>query len=231
MLHWDTRPHDAGAAPWLGLSNADILALVSEHSGATVGIDAPFGWPSPFRAALEGWAAHGVWRSMELRALRYRQTDLSVHAAIGRLPLSVSTDLISVVAMRCAALLSEMADGGLVHRVGGAAAEVYPSATLRRWELDPTGYKRPDAQGAVRREALAADIRDRGGLSLSAATLTAVVGSDHCLDALICALAARARDLGLTTPPTDLPEELVAEEGWIELPVAGSLEQLAGVRD
>jgi hypothetical protein len=52
------------------------------------------------------------------------------------------------------------------------------------------------------------------------------VHSDDCLDALVCALVARAVDRRKTIPP---PHELAEEatvEGWIHLPDTGSLSAL-----
>lgn len=47
--------------------------------------------------------------------------------------------------------------------------------------------------------------------------------NDHCLDAWVAALVARARLLGLTVPIPKAHEETARREGWIMLPQADSL--------
>jgi hypothetical protein len=58
------------------------------------------------------------------------------------------------------------------------------------------------------------------------AMVEALHDSDDQLDALLCALLARAAELGRLQPIED-PAHAVTE-GWIRLPVAGSLSQLVG---
>jgi hypothetical protein len=79
-----------------------------------VGIDAPFGWPAAFVAMMArhhgalgdaaGGSVVGVpeWSPAQRDQLRFRRTDVVVRGALGRWPLSVSSDLIAIVAMRCA---------------------------------------------------------------------------------------------------------------------------------
>ncbi len=57
-------------------------------------------------------------------------------------------------------------------------------------------------------------------LHLSSEHEGACVDSDDCLDALICAIVARATERGLTEkPPSELRDE-AEREGWIQLPRA-----------
>lgn len=51
---------------------------------------------------------------------------------------------------------------------------------------------------------------------------------DDALDAVVCALLARAASLGLTAGPPDNFAARAATEGWIHLPPAGSLGRLTG---
>jgi hypothetical protein len=51
--------------------------------------------------------------------------------------------------------------------------------------------------------------------------------SDDALDAVLCALIARAAALGLTEPPPPDGLEPARVEGWIHLPRSGSLAQLS----
>ena len=52
------------------------------------------------------------------------------------------------------------------------------------------------------------------------------MASDDALDAVLCALIARAAALGLTVPPPDQDRERARAEGWIHLPRRGSLGEL-----
>ena len=51
-----------------------------------------------------------------------------------------------------------------------------------------------------------------------------LIDCDDCLDALVCALVARAAQLGRTIGPQD--ERLARLEGWIHLPEPDSLSRL-----
>ncbi len=57
-------------------------------------------------------------------------------------------------------------------------------------------------------------------LHLSSEHERACIDSDDCLDALVCAIVARAAERGLTEkPPPELKDE-AEREGWIHLPEA-----------
>jgi hypothetical protein len=53
------------------------------------------------------------------------------------------------------------------------------------------------------------------------------VASDHLLDALVAALVTRTTALGLTERPPPQLVEQARREGWIHVPVSGSLQRLA----
>jgi len=80
----------------------ETLLEFHERSDAT-GIDSPFGWPVPFEelVRLEGAWRSDPWSTEKRDALRFRLTDFRVRELTGRWPLSVSSDLIAVAAMRC----------------------------------------------------------------------------------------------------------------------------------
>ena len=221
-----------------GLDDADLHARIArvDAAGGMTGIDAPFAWPVPFREALDAHARDGSFpAAYRDPRLQFRATDLFV-AGIARRPLSVSTNLIGVTAMRCARLLHEVGlRRGAPVDPGGAdgIAEVYPAAALVAWGgraagLAPQGYKTgPDA--AAERARIVAALADRRWLHLPDAARDACAGSDHALDAVLAALAARAAQRALTHPPeTDEHRALAAVEGWIHVPLPGSLDRLAG---
>jgi predicted nuclease with RNAse H fold len=208
---------------------ADAVIVDAILGAEKAGIDCPLGWP---RAFVEFVAAHQAghvvvpqdvlgrdWR----RLLAYRVTDAAVREATGLIPLSVSADRIGHAAMRCAALLAQLAAAGRpADRSGaGVVVEVYPAASLRQWGLPYRGYK-----GSAN-----ADVRSRLVDALLTAAPWLTLGAyedvcrrvDHALDAVIAALAARAVALGLaTTPGTHLADAEV--EGWIALPTCALAE-------
>jgi len=213
----------------------DVLIVAAMRGGhrdlprpSKVAIDAPLGWPVDFVRALGGaipWPALGGSR----RRLERRATDHWVHGTATKLPLSVTTDRIAFAAMRAAGLLAHCAATGEevidVSGVTGLVCEAYPDPAIRRLGLWPPAAGARDSYKANAR-ALRASIMDRLGdaapwLRLSAAQREACIESDDCLDALVCALVARAAAKGLTVGP---PAELVREarsEGWIHLPAPG----------
>ncbi len=207
-----------------------------------VGIDAPFGWPESFMDAIAAYREAPAWPvglDNEIAALRLRRTDEAVHARAGKWPLSVSSDKIAGPAMRCAMLLTDIAQHRgreAVQRDGsGLCCEVYPDPALRHWTAGAAGslaaresYKGKDA--ADKRVALLGIIRDRLPLEDADGLLEAVALEDDHLDALICALVARAAELGGTIPPRTADErQRAAVEGWIHLPAA-NLPGLVGER-
>ncbi len=217
-----TLLHLAGRA-----TNTEIL----EHaSGATkVGIDAPFGWPEAFVRALSAHHAGRPWQhptdTDARRSLQRRRTDSHVHLRHGLVPLSVSSDRIAAPAMRCAWLLGQW---GIDDRSGGQRfAEVYPAAALKAWRFSARGYKGKKGAGA-RAEIVAGLLADLPSLCASQPRLPELCAEDdNVLDALICALIARAITLDLTEGPQaeDLPAAQV--EGWIHVPSPHSLKTLS----
>lgn len=206
----------------------DTLRAAIRAGHAKVAIDAPFGWPAPFVAALAAHERLEAWPEPS-GELEYRLTDRFVHTHARKLPLSVSTDRIAYCAMRCARLLSGLdapRDGS------GLVVEAYPDAALRCWlprwfEARPAPtYK--GAPSSERRERLVADLL--AGLderfSITPAWRAACVASDDCLDALLCALVARAAERGKTVGATDAQRPLALTEGWIHLPEPDSLSEL-----
>ena len=137
-----------------------------------------------------------------------------------RRPLSVSTDLIAVVAMRCAYLLDRLAAmGEPVDRAGaGKVIEAYPAPALTSWGLSATGYK--SKLGAARLPELLSQIEDAlGGLELPVQYRQAAESDHNCFDALVASLVARAAALRLTRPPeTGEEADRAAREGWLHLP-------------
>ena len=186
------------------------------------------------------------------RRLVLRRTDLNVISVTGlpldrdgvarrgKQPLSVTTDKLAYTAMRCARLLHAVArDGGEpVDRSGaGRIIEVYPDAALREWGLrpdewdetwPPLGYKGTKPEHRERRQTLvealgaAADVPS----ILSEEVAARCVKSDDDLDALASALVAYAAYRGRLQP---IPPEATEEariEGWIRLPLPGTLPDL-----
>lgn len=201
----------------VGVDDARALALIERADAC--GIDAPFGWPLPFvdmvRRHHEALGAGDEWTTDRRDALRFRRTDHLVRERLGRWPLSVSSDLIAIVAMRCVGLLDR---AGVVDRSGdGRVVEVYPALALACWGFGSRGYK-----SARNRDALA-DLAKKlfdacPWLKLADGFRERCARSDHAFDALVASLVARAAALGLTDRPG--AEDLAAAraEGWIAVP-------------
>ena len=208
-------------------SGLDDEALLEAVTGADkVGIDAPFGWPDEFVEAVVAHRDRASWpggteeQDLYRFRLSFRETDRKLIERGARRPLSVSTDLIGVVAMRCAYLLDRLAARGEpVDRAGsGKVIEAYPAPALLSWGLSATGYK--SKVGAARLPELLSRIEEGvGGITMSAEQRGAA-GADHNrFDALVCSLVARAAALGLTQPPEPGEQaDRATREGWIHVP-------------
>lgn len=210
----------------VGADDAEILDL--QRSCDAVGIDAPFGWPEPFTTFLASRGEDYVpeWKADHRDELRFRRTDFKVKELINKWPLSVSSDLISVPAMRCAGLLARL---GVEDFSGdGRVFEVYPAAALSRWGLLPSAtYK--GAKGASTRSLLVDQLRrETPWLQVDSRDLDGMRASDDAFDALVCALVARSAMMGLTEGPPNEDAEVARKEGWIHLPAHDSLERLGG---
>jgi hypothetical protein len=206
--------------------------LVSEirrvyEKGGRAGIDAPFGWPKPFLAAVNAWsdtAAPEPFKSdgPGYEPFRYRLTDLR-RVAEGDRPLSVSSDLIGITAMRTTRILAELLD---VDRSGltGPVLEVYPAAALRHWGLPHRSYK--GRKGLPRRIEIFKEINIAlgGRLQIGEELAAECVRGDHALDALIASLVVRAATLNRTSGPAHEDLDIAKEEGWIHVPECGPRE-------
>lgn len=194
-----------------------------------IGIDAPFGWPSSFVGAVSEYMRSLTWPAVGLSELRFRRTDAFIRARIGRWPLSVSSDLIAVPAIRAVRLLAQMAAGGeAIDRSGGGRfVETYPAAALSVWGFRSTGYKR--GKGAAARSELVVELirRTASWLVLEEEARNRCEASDDALDAVVAALVARAAATGRCEPIPPKDVGLAMQEGWIALPKIGSLDSLA----
>lgn len=142
--------------------------------------------------------------------------------------------------MRCARLLEEIGDrrGKRLDLTGDdRVVEIYPAAALSAWGatvdgFDPKGYKTgPEAK--TKRAALfdALVKATRGWLGMLDEAREACIKSDDVLDAFMAALATRAAQVGKTrNPETHAQRALAPVEGWIHVPLEGTLALLASIR-
>jgi predicted nuclease with RNAse H fold len=223
-----------GEARLVGLqsavSDSDILraALTADQ----VGIDCPFGWPESFYEFIsqhrEGGVKPQVGLGKEWREnLAFRATDLAIKQQWpGSSILSVSSDKLGRVAMRCAALLASMTAAGIdVDRSGmtGSVVEIYPAASLRAWNQLYSGYK---SNTGVLSGMVDDLVRQAPWLRLSEGHLELCRNVHDAFDAVIASLTARAAALGRATGPSQNQMVSARLEGWIRLPHAGSLADL-----
>jgi predicted nuclease with RNAse H fold len=208
VIRWEDRAarvEHLGA----GVDDDELRRLVADVD--KVGIDVPFGWPDAFVASVSAHHQMDARPGFASADLRLRRTDEFVWRKTRRQPLSVSADKLAVPAFRAARLLSEwQAD-----RTGtGRFVEVYPRAARARFELGRTRSIE--------------ELHERAPwLTLALDQEMACEQNDDCFDALIAALVARASALGLCEQIPDDLLEVAKREGWIALPIAGSLELLA----
>jgi predicted nuclease with RNAse H fold len=204
----------------VGQRDPQIIELILASDKA--GIDCPIGWPEPFVDFLNAYRAGDPVPPNDIaarRALAYRTTDLVLKAETGVLPLSVAADLIGHTAMRAAGILSELAARGCpVDRTGaGVVVEVYPAAALRIWQLYRPRYKGPGS-ASIRNDLVTELLAALPALRIGAAETALCRQSDDALDAVVCALIARAAALGQATVPTADQARVAATEGWIAVP-------------
>lgn len=214
----------------------DLVARMQavREDGGWVAIDAPFGFPTTFTAAVRDWDGHGQITTPDARDLIRRITDIRVaerqqeaKIAAGAKwfcwPLSAVVERITPTAIRCAGLLSSLEEGP-VDRVGlqSQVIEVYPIASLRLWGADTNHYKQDpdDSRKALRVLCARTGLAMPDGLSDVRPKVL-----DDVVDAFACALMARTAAMtnGRTGPDGFTTQELdvIDREGWIHLPPAG----------
>ena len=226
----------AGTVVFVGLAATDDVLVAAAVPSDMTAIDVPLGWPDAFVDAVvahhkgKAWPPSSVVPPLDRVPLRYRLTDRVVIAGGGR-PLSVSSDLIGVAAMRGARLQHRLLAAGVpVDRSGltGRVVEAYPAAALRAWGLASSGYKGRANAAACR--SLAGELSARCGQLGRAATAALEGCDDNGLDAFVCALVARAVLAGQTTRPAGEEVDVARREGWIHVPTAGVAEIGGGNR-
>jgi predicted nuclease with RNAse H fold len=231
VISWDDREATV-ASLCVGVDDDTITGLVARAD--KLGIDVPLGWPIAFAEAITEHSRGGSWPGSYLHAdttaVRYRATDLWVWKNLPmRPPLSVSTDRIALPAMRAAALLSRLPEH--VARDGsGVVVEVYPAAALTRWELASQGYKGKDKRLARQDLVIGLLAKTSRWLRISDAGADLCISSDDAFDALIACLVARAAAIGMVEEIPDADRAAAEREGWIAVPLGGSLAQLAAGR-
>ncbi|MGH2955669.1 MAG: DUF429 domain-containing protein, partial [Solirubrobacterales bacterium] len=208
-----------------GLDDGELLELIGDAE--KVAIDAPFGWPDDFVEAVTAHREHAGWpgnaedQDIYRFRLSFRLTDRNLIERGTRRPLSVSTDLIGVVAMRCAYLLDRLAARGEpVDRAGsGKVVETYPAPALSSWGISAVGYKARGASEGRLPQLLERLEGELGGLDLPEQQRRFATTDHNCFDALVASLVARAAGLGLTEPPEPGEQaDRAVREGWIHLP-------------
>ena len=204
----------------LDLNMDDQFIIESTRDAVKLGIDCALGWPIEFIEFLNRYSQNSFsqiagdmsWR----RRMAYRETDRAVREVTGRWPLSVSTDRLGLTAMRCAGLLSRLAEDGIeIDRTGaGKVVEIYPGASLRLWGFDTAGY-RTSADSRVK---LLESIRQTATWFEPGQFAELMIESCDAFDAVIANFATRSAQLGLSTRPAKEDSKKAEIEGWISLP-------------
>jgi len=203
----------------------DLVTAIAETAGNDWwAVDVPFGWPKQWGAFLVRHQRGATElpgasedRDRPWRSVARRRTDIEI---VGRdFPdarratpgFSVTFDKLGATAAAWAAVEWELSrtHNVTIDRSGVRddvkVCETYPAAAWRTWSL----HKNPSSIGSEGfRAALEGIIEPADGDWEM---------SGHDRDAVVCALVARARQLGLTRGPTSTQLEDALIEGWIHV--------------
>jgi len=196
------------------ISEATDDTIIEHATGAHgVGIDAPLGWPDAFVETITAHHGHESIPAHDPRNLRLRRTDVITHERSGKQPLSVSTDLIGVVALRAIRLLERLSGVGAARDGSAGVYETYPGSAVAIWDLVTSSYKPKTAtdQRAAIVGALSTHL-DLGGFD------DQMIANDDDLDAVLCAAVAGLAASGATFVPDSDDVSLAQREGWIHIP-------------
>lgn len=217
-----------------GVTDAAAIQFCRDRRFAAVGVDVPFGWPVRFSRFVSGWQANGgITGPPESEAFRYRITDRVVRDRLGKHPLSVSSDLISLAARSWVCLVHQAALGGQVDcglpeppRLRPPVIEVYPGAALAaicgaRPAIRSDGYKK---DATARRELLDALVTEFR-LDLNGKRDVVIGTGLRCdaFDALVAALttaiyAGMVTGWSICRPGAGIDLNILRKEGWIYFP-------------
>jgi predicted nuclease with RNAse H fold len=232
-IRWEDGSAEIEPLDTHGATDDQIRSSIA--SADRVGVDIPLGWPAAFVEAVSSHHRGEPWSAPTdrdgMRALRLRDTDRWITANAEReteqgakcYPMSVSTNLIAIPAMRMARVL------GATKRNGDdKVIEVYPAAALFVWDLPHRGYKGGGSEERTVRSELVRGLRANAPwLSADDAAWARIHENDDVLDALIASLVARAKACGLCKESEDSQSDNALREGWIALPLPDALQRLA----
>ncbi|WP_109471972.1 DUF429 domain-containing protein [Ornithinimicrobium cavernae] len=191
------------------LRPGEIVDLIASETGPFA-VDVPFGWPDTFvqflaehqQGAQQPPGDRDAWR---ISTLARRLTDERLrHIA---LPLPASFDRLGRTAVMWSAIEHDLrAQGVVIDRSGttGRVCETYPKALQVSWGL-----------GKVK---LSLDLLRAAFPFLEVPeAMAGRLATDDARDAVVCSLAARARELGLTDLPAAEELDQARREGWIHI--------------
>lgn len=149
------------------------------------------------------------WERWRTRQVAQRHTDrfLTDDPRIRTRPLPASFQLLGATAAMWALVEAQLASLGVrIDRAGleGAVCETYPSAALSAW-------------GFGKGKLTWSELQTSFGFLTADGDLHSQLASDDVCDAVVCALVARARDLGLTIGPPADAMAAARREGWIHV--------------
>lgn len=108
----------------------------------------------------------------------------------------------------------------------GVVVDVYPADALLRWGHPSIGYKGKE-KSEVGRELVERLVREvTPWLAWRADDIDLCPGSDDAFDAVVAALVARAACVRLVEPIPGEDHIAAMSEGWIAVPLEGSLTEL-----
>ena len=176
--------------------------------------------------------------------LKLRRTDVAAgrHGGDDRgstwpLPYSVAADKIAVTTFRTLGVLQRAYPEVDITGRTGRVLEVWPGASLAAFGIDAKGYKGTKRDQIKKRRTVAEAVfgQLKAGLARNAELahhaegidpkgdmLDEVASTDHKLDALVAAITAWAVLAGLETESHEVPEDILALEGWIHVPFCGN---------
>lgn len=202
------------------LTAPTVAALIDQHRDSHWAVDVPFGWPDRFVKLMtvrhngplpaDHLPDEGEWKVWRTGRVARRVTDqfLYDHESINTRPLPASFDKLGATAAMWALIEGRLAaEGVAVDRSGvtGTICETYPTAALRSW-----GWK---AKGKPDEQVLSELIQK---LEFGPELKHHLVKDDVC-DAVVCAVVARAHQLGRTLKPDAGQLDAAQREGWIHV--------------
>ena len=217
------------------LRDERVVEVCKNKLLSVVAVDVPFGWPVEFSNFVSGWLPQVPEEVPPSENFRFRTTERRVQRELGKTPLSVSSNFISLSARAWADIVYREGLGGRID-VGQydnissnpGVIEVYPAATLtslaQRNGGEFDGYKKNKEKRSKLLNTILRQFKIECDNQFKARLAGNGEEDDDKTDAFLAALTAlmylgKVKGWTVRKPSGEEERNVALKEGWIFFPI------------